>query len=161
MPQRLLTILRPPDPPQSDTKDEIKKYNTRLHRYYFNVSITLMSLIILSAWAASPIGFARAQNIRPQIDDALKPVKEDISKLQDAVIAVTKSQETNTKRLAISLANSVAGEIRLLASKRCKERGPTGNAQERERLTKEIDRKQDEYYELRGSYYAIPNCEDL
>ncbi|HEX2242712.1 MAG TPA: hypothetical protein VHK27_05580 [Gammaproteobacteria bacterium] len=161
MPQRLLTILRPPDLPQSDDPAEIKKYNARVNRYHFNVAVCVMALMILSGWAASPFGFARAGDIKPQIDEALKPVKDEINKLEQAVIAVTKSQETNTRRLAISLANSTAGEIRLLAAKRCKERGPTGNANERERLTREIERKQDEYYELRGSHYQIPNCEDL
>lgn len=161
MPQRLLNILRPPELPQSDEPAEIKKYNERVARYHFNIAVSVMALLVLTAWAASPLGFARADSIKPQIDEALKPVKAEISKLEDAVIAVTNAQKTNTTRLAISLANSVAGEIRLLASKRCKERGANGNAAERERLTREIDRKQDEYLELRQSYYTIPTCEDL
>jgi hypothetical protein len=159
--ERLLTILRPPTLPQSDEPDKMRAYHIRVANYHFNIAIAVMTLLVIAAWAASPLGFARADSIKPQIDEALKPVQADIKKLETAIIAVTASQETNTRRLAVSLANSVAGEIRLLASKRCKERGAQGNYQERERLTKEIDRKQDEYNELRQSRYTIPSCEDL
>jgi len=158
MPNRLL-FLRPPPLPQTEDEEEQRKYRAKVAAYHYKLSMVMLALIVFTGWALSPLGLARAQNVKPQIQEALAPVEAEVQQLKTILAQVTTNQELNAKRLTRSLSNSVASEMRFMQAKRCK----LSNAeeQERERLWNEIERKQDEYQELRNERYNLPNCAEL
>lgn len=133
-------LIFPPALPQSDDAEEQRKYRRAMHSWTARMSILAFAGALLAAAAMSPYGFARAGDVKAQI--------AEIKTIQDR----------DSKRLALSLSNGIASELRFLMAKRCKE---TNNSEERDRLIRESDRKQDEYKELRGEYYRVPRCEDL
>lgn len=113
--------------------------------------------VIAGAWALSPIGFARAGDMQAKIDEALKPLQEQQKALATEVAAVKATQAKDSRRLAVSLSNGVASEIRTIRLKICK-----GLPEEdRDRSWREIGRLQDEYSELRGAPYNVPPCGEL
>lgn len=156
MPQRLL-FLRPPDLPQDDSDAEHKKYRRSMARWSTKVAVVIGVFAVAGAWALSPIGFARAADVKAQIDKALEPLQQQQVELKTELGKVKATQERDSRRLAVSLSNGVASEIRLLRSKICKGQEPA----ERDRLWREIERKQDEYSELRGQPYNVPSCGEL
>lgn len=156
MPNRLL-FLKPPDLPQTDKPEDQRKYKAALSRYNFRISMTVMAIVVCILWALSPYGLARAQSVKVQIEEALTPVKSEVSELKTKLKEITDSQELQAKRLTRSLSNTVAGEIRVLQLKRCQLKDP----QEREKLWAEIHRRNEEYEELRQEKYAVPNCSEL
>lgn len=95
-------------------------------------------------------GFARASDMDEKIAAATRPIAEQVAKQSQAV-------KNLTDIVNEQLANSVAAEIRRLTGNRCKEPSPS----ERERLIREIERKQDEYYAIKDRYYTSPGCADL
>lgn len=95
-------------------------------------------------------GFALADEVDQKIASALEPVVTE-QREQRTVL------ETLSRQLTDQLANSVASEIRYLVGKRCKERE---GSEERERLQREIDRKQIEYESYRKQRYVF-NCSDI
>jgi len=132
-------FIYPPPLPQSDDVEEQRKYRRAMHSWTARMSILAFAGALAITVAVSPYGFARAADFRAEI----KAIKE--------------TQDRDSKRLALSLSNGVASEIRFLQAKRCKE----VDSAERDRLIRETDRKQDEYRELRGEFYRVPRCEDL
>jgi hypothetical protein len=59
--------------------------------------------------------------------------------------------------LTEQLAATVAAQIRLTISKRCKTQGFI----EREELNREKDRLQEQYFDYKGNRYTEPSCGDL
>lgn len=92
---------------------------------------------------------ARADEVDKKIRQAIEPIREEMSEQRTILNAVA-------AQLSETLAENKAAEIRHLVSRRCKET----NANERDRINREIDRKQDEYAKLRGKRYEI-RCEDV
>lgn len=156
MPQRLL-FLRPPDLPQDDSDAEHKKYRLRMARWSTKVAVVMGVFVVAVAWALSPIGFARAGDMQSKIDEALKPLQQQQTELKAQVAEVKAIQARDSKRLAVSLSNGVASEIRSLRLKICK--GLPN--EDRDRYWREISRLQDEYSELRGASYNVPSCGEL
>lgn len=156
MPQRLL-FLRPPDLPQKDTPEEQRKYRTKLARWQSKIAVVMGVFVVAGAWALSPIGFARAADVKQQIDAALEPIQTQQKALAAELADVKATQARDSKRLAISLSNGVASEIRSLRLKICKGL----STEDRDRNWREIGRLQDEYSELRGQPYNVPSCGEL
>lgn len=156
MPFKLLLLL-PPDLPQSDDPEEQKAYKKAVSSYLKRLALAIMTISAAITLAATPIGFARASEVTDKIEEAVKPVRDEQAKINTALIQLKSVQERDSRRLAMSLSNALASEMRFLQSKRCKE--PDVN--ERDRLYREIDRKQEEYSELRGISYNVPRCSEL
>lgn len=95
-------------------------------------------------------GFAYAGEVDQKIAAAIEPVAKE-QKEQRQVL------ETLSRQLNEQLANGVASEIRNLVGRRC---STPKESPERDRLQREIDRKQDEYEALRKSRYPF-GCPDL
>lgn len=154
MPQRLM-FLRPPDLPQKDTPEEHRKYRLKLARWQSKIAVVIGVFAVAGAWALSPIGFARAADVKQQIDKALEPIQEQQAKLASELSEVKATQARDSRRLAVSLSNGVASEIRSLRLKICK------GSEDRDRHWREIERLQSEYSELRGQPYNVPSCGEL
>ena len=157
MPQRLLTILRPPDLPIGDNAEEQRKYMVKVARYHLNMSVAVAVLMVGAIWAASPVGFARSASVEEQINSAIEPVKLEVASTNNAVKQISDAQAANGKLLRLSLGNGVATDIRFLKSKICESKKQI----ERERFQHEIEIKQDEYRELKTFEYNIPECDRL
>jgi len=150
-------LVYPPTPPQSDDKDEQRLYRIALHRWTFKVSLAVLTFGVVGSWAFTPWGFARADDIKAKVDEAIAPITAEVAQVKKQLTDINSQVEVNSRRLSLALANGIASELRFIQAKRCKEQSPA----ERDRLIAESDRKQDEYRELRGEYYRIPRCEDL
>lgn len=133
------------------------KYRARLARWSTKVAVVIGVFVVAGAWALSPIGFARAGDIQTRIDKALEPLQKQQAEMTAEIAKVKATQERDSRRLVLSLSNSIASEMRLLRAKICK--GQT--TEDRDRLWAEISRRQDEYSELRGQPYAVPSCGEL
>lgn len=83
-------------------------------------------------------GFARADDVEKRIEEAIRPVFEQQKRQGDTLLALR-------GLLNEQLASTAATEIRYLVAKRCPETDPY----ERERIQREIERKQDEYKRFR------------
>lgn len=143
-------LLSPPSLPQSDEPSEQRSYRRAMHRWTVRVSFAVLVFGLAASWSLSPWGFAKAADLKAQVDAAVLPISKQVAELNAQV-------QLNSNRLVRALSEGIASEIRFLASKRCKET----DASERERLIREMDRKQGEYRELRNEYYRVPGCEDL
>lgn len=96
------------------------------------------------AWLGFSGGFARADDVTIKISEATQPLKLSVEEL--------------AKLVKGSLAEAKAAEIRALVYKRCK----TADYSEKESINKEIDRKQDEYRNIRGvTSYNEPRCDQV
>ncbi len=119
-------------------------------RWRRNVGVGMLAGAILFIGAASKWGFAWASDTDNKIKQAIEPIAQQ-QKIQgdklDKVSALLTEQ----------LAATVAAQIRLTISKRCKTTGYS----EREELNREKDRLQDQYYAYKGQRYAEPLCGDL
>ena len=94
-------------------------------------------------------GFALADDTDQKIAKAVEPIRKEQAE-QRAML-------TNlTDVVSDQIVSAIAGEIRLLYSKRCKET----SYQERDRLQGEIDKKQREYRKYRENNYTF-GCNDL
>lgn len=112
--------------------------------------IMLLSLYVFAGWQVIGLGRpARADEVDKKIEKAIEPIKKELSE-QRLIL------DTVSEQLTVSLAESKAAEIRHLVSRRCKEIDP----RERERIIKEIDRKQNEYVQLKGERYVI-SCSEV
>jgi hypothetical protein len=100
-------------------------------------------------WSGAGSGFARAADVDKKIAEAIEPIAKE-QREQRTVL------NTVSRKLTEQLANSVASEIRYLYAKRCPEQNPA----ERERLQREIERKQTEYVELKNERYPY-SCGDV
>lgn len=130
-----LLLIYPPPLPQSNDEQEQKRYRRAMHRWTVNVSAAIAIIVALISISLSPFGFA---------------LRADLTEVRTV-------QLRDSTRLAISLSNGVASELRFLQYKRCKET----NYYERERIWREITRKQDEYKDYRAEFYLIPSCVEL
>lgn len=128
-----------------------------MSRWYSKIAITMGVFVVAGAWALSPIGFARAADVKQQIDEALEPIQAQQKSLAAELADVKATQARDSKRLAVSLSNGVASEIRSLRLKICKGL----STEDRDRNWREIGRLQDEYSELRGQPYNVPSCGEL
>lgn len=107
--------------------------------------IALLSLYVFYGWQVLGISRpARADEVDKKITAAVVPIKTEMAEQRSILNDVS-------RQLTASLAESKASEIRHLVSRRCKE---TDRA-ERERIIREIDRKQSEYQRLTGAAYVI------
>lgn len=157
VPNRLL-FLRPPDLPQDDSDAEHKRYRKALARWSTKVVMVIGVFAVVGAWAMSPIGFARAADVKQQINDALEPLQQQQTALKTKLDEVSKVQARDSRRLSLSLANGIASEIRFQLSKACKEK----SGEERERLYREVSKKADEYEEFKGVPFGTwPRCGEL
>lgn len=150
-------FVRPPDLPQSEDVDEQRKYRRALSSYNYRMAVCVYSLAIGAAWAVTPYGFVKAETLEKRIAEVVSPVKDEQKELKLALADLKVIQTRDSSRLSTSLSNGIASEIRYLLAKRCKET----NAFERDTLWREIERKQDEYKELRGEKYALMTCAEL
>lgn len=112
--------------------------------------IVLMSLYLFVGWQVVGLARpARADEVDKKIEASLEPIKKELGE-QRAILGSLSTQ------LTTALAEAKAAEIRHLVSRRCKET----DARERERTIKEIDRKQEEYVQLKGERYVI-SCSEV
>lgn len=110
----------------------------------------LLSVYVFFGWQV--IGITRpvrADEVDKKIETAIEPIKKEMTEQRTILNDVS-------RQLTESLAESKATEIRHLVSRRCNE---TDEA-ERNRIIREIDRKQDEYKRLRGERYSV-SCEEV
>jgi|SRR5690554_4181132 len=107
--------------------------------------IVLLSLYVFAGWQVVGIARpARADEVDKKIEKAIEPIKKELGE-QRAIL------DSLSEQLTVALAEAKASEIRHLVSRRCKETDP----REKDRIIKEIDRKQEEYVKLRGERYII------
>jgi hypothetical protein len=146
-----LNFVRPPEDASWKT----------VNRWRWNVSLTLLVLVILSGVAEAPVGGMR--HVRAaELDDRLKEaidtaVTEKVNPVAQKVQTVESKVDRMSELLLESLANTLASQIRTNISKRCK---TTGWA-EREELNREKDRLQANYRSYKGEFYREPSCSDL
>lgn len=150
-------LVLPPPLPQSEDAEEQRRYRRALSNWQIRISFIVAAGVLAAGWAVTPYGFARADDIRAKVDEAVKPVTAQVNALAAEVTQLKNIQQRDSERLTLVLANGVASELRFLKSKHCKE----SDSQERDRLIREMDRKQDEYNSLRGFFYNVPTCGDL
>jgi hypothetical protein len=125
-----------------------------LVRWRYCIAGGLLVALIGLGYAFSPAGFAWASDvdrkIAEAIDTKIKPIADE-QREQRAVL------NRVSQLLTEQLAASVASQIRLNISKRCK----STSAQEREELAREKDRLQQQYREYKGERYPEPTCSEL
>lgn len=95
--------------------------------------------------------FARAGEVEEKIKKAIEPLALEQSKQLTTLAQLVDQQKDQ-------LANAAASDIRYLMSKRCAV-SKTDMA-ERDRLQKQIDDRQREYYKYRNTYYNY-GCGDV
>ena len=140
----LLNFVRPPE------DAEWKSVN----RWRWNVCLTLAGLVIATGWAFSSKGFAWAGDLDKKIETAVEAKLAPVVKEQQEQRALLNKVSS---LLTDQLAATVAAQIRLNISKRCK----TTLFAEREELAREKDRLQGQYKSYAGEYYREPSCADL
>lgn len=133
------------------TQAEARVLGKALFTYGWRVATLAVALWMLGAFKQFGLGggFAYADEVDKKIATAIEPIAKE-QKEQRGVL------ETLSRQVNEQLANSVASEIRYLVGRKCGEQ----NAVERDRLQREIDRKQDEYVALGKERYAFV-CADL
>lgn len=113
--------------------------------------IALLSLYVFAGWEVLGIHRpARADEVDEKIAAAIEPIKKEMSEQREII-------EKVAGQLTQSLAESKAAEIRHLVSRRCKET----DARERDRIIKELDRKQEEYKLLSGGVRYLISCSEV
>jgi flagellin-like hook-associated protein FlgL len=96
-------------------------------------------------------GFAQADALDAKIQEAIKPIRVEQTKVG--------AQVSRIESLLIEqLVKSKAGELRETKRKFCK---AEPGSRDRDQLQEELERLQDSYKALRGFAYAIPMCADL
>lgn len=112
--------------------------------------ILLLSVYVFFGWQIIGITRpARADEVDKKISTAIEPIKKEMIEQRTILNEVS-------RQLTESIAESKASEIRHLVSRRCKET----DVNERSRIIRELDRKQDEYKNLRGERYVV-SCEEV
>lgn len=130
-------------PPEHATPKEIARHRMML-------SLTVICIVFGCSFAASPKGFAWAGDVDMKISTAIRPIAAEQKAQGDKLDKVT-------RLLTEQLAATVAAQIRLTISKRCKTQGFA----EREELNREKDRLQMQYMEYKNQWYTEPTCGDL
>lgn len=145
--QWLIDFLRPPE---NNPK--------ALRRWYFNVSLSLMAFwgLILTA-SLTPLRPAFPKDVDQKVNAAKAELAKQINDVANTQREQGQKLDSQTRLLAESLAENVAGRIRLNISKRCKTNGYV----ERDEISREIERLQDEYRVYKGDFYRQPTCTDL
>lgn len=133
------------------TPAEARVLGKALFTYGWRVATLAVALWMLGTFKGWGLGggFAYADEVDKKIATAIEPIARE-QKEQRGVL------ETLSRQVNDQLANSVASEIRYLVGRKCNEQNDT----ERDRLQREIDRKQGEYAGLRKERYAF-GCADL
>ena len=121
-----------------------------LHRHRWVTSAFVIGLTFCAMFAASPRGFAWGGDVDKKITAAVEPLAKEQA-------VQSKKLDDVTKLLTEQLAATVAAQIRLTISKRCKTQGFI----EREELNREKDRLQAQYFSYKGEYYRELACADL
>jgi hypothetical protein len=143
--RELLNFVRPPE--DADWK--------HVNRWRWNVCLTLLVLGVATAAASfGPTRFARADEVDRKIAPALQEKIDPIAKEQREQRVVL---DRVSRLLTEQLAESVAAQIRLNISKRCK----ATTFEERDALVREKDRLQDQYRTYTGELYREPSCAEL
>ena len=113
--------------------------------------IALLSVYVFAGWQVLGVSRpVRADEVDAKIATAVQPIKQEMAEQRVILNDVS-------RQLTDSLAESKASEIRHLVSRRCKET----NSEERSRIIKEIDRKQDEFKRLRGGERYVISCGEV
>lgn len=94
-------------------------------------------------------GFAKADDTDKKIAAAVEPILKEQAEQRTTLTNLTSV-------ISDQIISTIAGEIRLLYSKKCKE----PSFQERDRLQGEIDKRQREYRKYRENNYTF-GCDDL
>lgn len=140
----LLNFIRPPE------DAEWKSVN----RWRWNICLIVTILVVGMGWAFSPKGFAKAGDIDKKIETAIEQKLAPVVKEQKEQRALL---DKVSNLLTDQLSATVAAQIRLNISKRCK----TTDFSEREELAREKDRLQGQYKSYANEYYREPSCADL
>lgn len=96
------------------------------------------------------VGFAKADVVDAKIQRVTQPIIQEQTAMRGLL-------ESINDQLKMQVSNSLSSDIRMLVAKRCKEI----DSGERERINREIDRKQDEYRKVQGYFYGAPGCQEL
>lgn len=127
-----------------------------MRRWRLMVSMILLMFMICGFWAIGGLarfglpGFLVAPIIDNRISQAIAPLHEEQVR-QGSLLSFLSDQVRD------SLAEGKAAEIRAVSIKRCK----SHDEPERDNFTREIDRKQAEYFKLNSRYYSTPTCDQL
>lgn len=140
----VLNFVRPPEDANWKT----------VNRWRWNVCLTLTGLVIGMGWAFSPKGFAWAQDLDKKIETVVESKLAPVVREQKEQRALL---DKVSNLLTDQLAATVAAQIRLNISKRCK----TTDFMAREELAREKDRLQGQYRSYANEYYREPSCSDL
>lgn len=136
--KEILNFIRPPE--DADWK--------HVNRWRWNVTLTLLAIVIAVALLSRTVAFAG--DVDKKISAAIEPIAKEQRAQGEKIDKVT-------RLLTEQLAATVAAQIRLTISKRCKTQGFV----EREELNRERDRLQQQYREYKGELYSEPQCGDL
>lgn len=140
----LLDFIRPPEDAQWKS----------VNRWRWNVTIVTAVTVLGLGWGYGPRGFARAGDIDKKIETVVESKLAPVVKEQKEQRALL---DKVSNLLTDQLSATVAAQIRLNISKRCK----TTDFNEREELAREKDRLQGQYKSYAGEYYREPSCADL
>jgi hypothetical protein len=136
--REILNFLRPPE--DADWKT--------VNRWRWNVCATLLCILVVGGVALKNVAWA--SDLDKKIADAIKPIAQE---QQEQRILL----DNVSKLLTEQLSATVAAQIRLNISKRCK----TTDFTTREELAREKDRLQTQYRTYKGEYYREPGCAEL
>jgi hypothetical protein len=136
----LLDFIRPPE--DADWK--------KVTRWRWNVCLILIVLVAYAIVAATPLGYAKAGETERKIAAAIEPIAKEQKEQRTSL-------DNLSKLITEQLAASLATQIRAVTLKRCKVTG----SDERDELTREIDRLQDLFIGYKGSRYSVPSCAEL
>lgn len=89
-------------------------------------------------------------------DDVDKKIKGEVESMRTQMSDQSKVLERVVKSVDMQIANSVASDLRLMWGKLCAEK----NSNERDRLWGEIEKRQDEYFDIKGRRYTLPDCKN-
>lgn len=134
----LLNFVRPPE---SATWREV-------NRWRWNVCLTLLVMAGAMLWTVRTK--ADASEVDQKISAALAPIAKEQREQRDLL-------DRFSRLLTAQLAESVAAQIRLNISKRCK----ATTFEERDALVREKDRLQEQFRAYMGEHYREPSCAEL
>jgi hypothetical protein len=133
------------------TPAEMKSLSSAFFKVGWRIGLALFVMFSLGMFSSIGMnGFALAGEMSKQIDAATAPIVIEQASQRKVL-------ERISGQLRESAVRDASSQMRLLAAKRCLEKIPS----ERQRLSGEIDKMQDEYYSLKGYLYNTPACSDL
>lgn len=159
-PGDLIDFIRPPEPPEGADPETRAKFHAALHRHRWNVTLSILALMLYCAWSMTDWGFARAADVDGKIEKAIAPIRDQVDSLkkeqQEQRTIIEKTQE-----LAIeNQASDYEGKIVDFKTRQC-EAQKTGQEKVVSTWRELVLDYQNRYLKLTHRNFPAPSCADL